>query len=206
MSIKKLFESTNEGKNYLSETDQREAFKSVESSTNAIEIKRRQDSFLPQIDYSEPTNFAKYGSAYLYYKGAFERILDYYPYDGSDAELNKFYNDSLGIEKYIFNDIYPRTAGYILLSADGWGTRVGGLSGAYGRPDTLEYIQFVGGPNTASYTKLSDTFNNPEDSKFQHSNVYDTNIYQTAGLPNSYGSGSRESNLKSDVYTGVTVE
>jgi len=206
MSIKKLFESTNEGKNYLSETDQREAFKSVESSTNAIEIKRRQDSFLPQIDYSEPTNFAKYGSAYLYYKGAFERILDYYPYDGSDAELNKFYNDSLGIEKYIFNDIYPRTAGYILLSADGWGTRVGGLSGAYGRPDTLEYIQFVGGPNTASYTKLSDTFNNPEDSKFQHSNVYDTNIYQTAGLPNSYGSGSRESNLKSDFDTGVTVE
>jgi len=206
MSIKKLFESTNKGKNYLSDTDQREAFKSVESATNAVEIKRRQDSFLPQIDYSKAANFAKYGSAYLYYKGAFERILDYYPYDGSDAELNKFYNDSLDIEKYIFNDIYPRTAGYILLSADGWGTRVGGLSGAYGRPDTLEYIQFVGGPNTASNTKLSDTFNNPENSKFQHSNVYDTNIYQTAGLPDSYGSGSRESNLKSDFDTGVTVE
>ncbi len=60
---------------------------------------------LPQIDYSEPANFARYGSAYLYYKSAFERIHDYYPYDGSSAEKTEFYNKSLDIEKYILYNV-----------------------------------------------------------------------------------------------------
>ena len=206
MSIKKLFGSTDKNRNYLSDTNEKDAFSDVESSRNVSELSTKQDGFLPQIDYSEPANFAKYGSAYLYYKSAVERILDYYPYDGSSAEVTKFYNESLDIEKYVFNDRYPRTTGYALLSADGWGTRVGALSGAYGRPSTLEYIDFVGGPNTSSYSGLVNAFSNPHDSKFQHSNIYDTDIYQTEGLPSDYGSGTRQSNLKCDFDTGVTIE
>ena len=30
----------------------------------------------------------------------------------SDAEQNEFYNKSLGIERYIFNNLWPRTNGY----------------------------------------------------------------------------------------------
>ena len=206
MSIKKLFGSTDKNRNYLSDTNEKDAFSDVESSRNVSELSTKQDGFLPQIDYSEPANFAKYGSAYLYYKSAVERILDYYPYDGSSAEVTKFYNESLDIEKYVFNDRYPRTTGYALLSADGWGSRVGALSGAYGRPSTLEYIDFVGGPNTSSYSGLVNAFSNPHDSKFQHSNIYDTDIYQTEGLPSDYGSGTRQSNLKCDFDTGVTIE
>ena len=206
MSIKKLFDSTDKTRNYLSDRNQKEAFNDAESSRNATQVSIKQESYLPQVDYAQPANFAKYGSAYLYYKGAVERILDYYPYDGSDAELNKFYNESLDIEKYIFNNLYPRTTGYGLLSADGWGSLVGSLSGGYGRSDETEYIEFTGGPNTASYDTLNAAFNNPHDGKFQHSNIYDTDIYQTEGLPTDYGSGSRESNLKSDFDTGVTVE
>ena len=206
MSIKKLFESTDKARNYLSDRNEKEAFNEIESSRNAKQLSIKQDSFLPQIDYSEPANFAKYGSAYLYYKGAVERILDYYPYDGSDAELNKFHNESLDIEKYIFDNLYPRTTGYGLLSADGWGTLVGSLSGGYGHSSENEYIDFVGGPNTASHDTLAEAFNNPYDGKFQHSNIYDTDIYQTEGLPTNYGSGSRESNLKSNFDTGVTIE
>ena len=206
MSIKKLFDSTNKTRNYLSDTDQKNAFNEVESNKNVEEISTKQTTFVPQVDFSEPDNFVKYGSAYLYYKGAIERVYDYYPYDGSDAEINKFYNDLLDVEKYIFNNEYPRTNGYAILSADGWGTLNGSLSSGYGLPNTTEYITFFGGPNTSSYTKLSEAFNNPENSKFQSSNIFDQDIYTSDGQPSDYGTGTRQSNLRSSFDTGVTIE
>ena len=74
MSIKKLFDSTNKKKNYLSDTNSKDAFKKIESEHNATELSVKKESFLPPVDFSKPKNFAKYGSAYLYYKGAMERI------------------------------------------------------------------------------------------------------------------------------------
>ena len=205
MSIKKLFDSADSSRNFLSDTNAKDAFIDVESERNVKAIATKQKEFVPQIDYSEPENFAKYGSAYLYYKSAIEYIHDYYPYDGSDAEINEFYNKLLGVERYVFNNEYPRTNGYALLSADGWGTQ-DSIDNGYGLSTTQEYITFYGGPNTSSYTKLAQAFSNPKDSKFQYSNVYDENIYTSAGLPSDYGSGTRESNLKSNFDNGVTVE
>ncbi len=152
MSIKKLFDSTNNSRNYLSDTNEKDAFQKVESTKNIQQLKTKQNDFVPQVNYSKPENFARYGSAYLYYKGAMERIYDYYPYDGSDAEINKFYNELLDIEKYIFNNLYPRTNGYALLSADGWGSLNGSIDDGYGTPSSLEYITFYGGTHTSSYT------------------------------------------------------
>ena len=37
---------------------------------------------------------------------SFSYISGYYPYDGSDAEINGFYNKLLDVEKYIFNNLY----------------------------------------------------------------------------------------------------
>ena len=208
MSIKKLFDSTNKNRNYLSDTDEKNAFESVESERNVRAIKTTQDTFVPQIDYERPIQFAQYGSAYLYYKSAIERIHDYYPYDGSDAEINEFYNGCLPIEQYIFDNRYPRTTGYITMSVGGWGTKTNALaaSGGYGVSNSTEYITLYGGPNTISHTKLQEVFPNPHDDNYQYSNIYDTDIYTTAGLPSDYGSGSRESNLQSDFDKGVTVE
>ena len=124
MSIKKLFDSQR-SKNYLSETDEREAFADVESSRNVKAISKRQKTFVPQIDYTKPERFARYGSAYLYYKSAIEWIHDYYPYDGSDAEINEYRNKLLDIERYIFENIYPRTNGFNEYS-DQHGTRTSG--------------------------------------------------------------------------------
>ena len=206
MSIKKLFGSTDKNRNYLSETTEKDAFQDAESGRNVSALRTKQEDFIPQIDWSDPANFARYGSAYLYYKAAVERIHDYYPYDGSAAEINEFYNGLLEIEKYIFNTLYPRTNGLILLSADGWGTRSGGRIDGYGLSTTQEYITFYGGPHSSSYTTLASAFDNPYNSKFQSSNIYDTSIYQTDGLPTDYGVGTRESNLRSNFDTGVTVE
>ena len=206
MSIKKLFDSTNKQNNYLADTTEKEAFEEAESARNVSAIGEKQNTYIPQVDYSKPEHFVKYGSAYLYYKSAIERVLDFFPYDGSDAEINEFYNKSLDIEKYIFNNMYPRTNGYAVLCSDGWGTLDGSLKSGYGLPSSLEHITFYGGPNTVTAATTAKLFQNPKSSKTNSANIYDTDIYKTERLPSDYGSGSRESNLKSDFDTGVTAE
>ena len=81
------------------------------------------------------------------------RILDFYPYDGSDAEINEFYNQCLDIERYILKHRYPRTTGYITLAPDGYAVS-SVTSDGYGVPTTNEYIDLRGGPGTGS-TKAS---------------------------------------------------
>ena len=226
MSIKKLFDNPDSSRHYLTSTDERELFQDVESARNAEAIQERQDTYQPQIDYSTPDVFARYGSAYLYYRGAFERISDFYPYDGSDAEINEFRNKANGVDRYIFDHVYPRTTGYAIISpnttasADGYGnTTVVGNGAAddplgddswYGLPTTQEYITFEGGPGTGSFASGSSLVTlspDPHSSKFQHANIYDEDIYRTEGLPFDYGSGSRESNLKTNLNThGITIE
>jgi len=209
MSIKKLFGSTDKANNYLSDTDQKDAFASVESSRNLKEIEEIQAHHIPHIDYSKPANFVKYGSARLYYKTALKRISDYYPYDGSSAEINSFYNKSLDIEKYILNNLYPRTNGYAIFSADGWGSKASNWSvhrqDGYGIPATPEAIIVQGGPNAAT-GELKDLIPTSKNNKYQYSNVYDEDIYRTAGLPSDYGKGTRESNMRANFDDGVTVE
>ena len=233
MSIKKLFDDSDSSRHYTDSTDQRNLFKEVESVRNVEAIQLNKDTYEAPIEYAKPENFARYGSAYLYYKGAFERVLDFYPYDGSDAEINEFVNKADGIDRYIFNEVYPRTTGYITLSpnttssADGYGstTVVGNgaadwpsngdgqpwrQNGWYSMPSSEEYITFDGGPGTGSFASGSSLVTlspNPTTSKFQFANIYDEDIYTTAGLPIDYGSGSRESNLKTDLDTnGIAIE
>lgn len=226
MSIKKLFDDSDSSRHFLDSTDERTLFKEVESARNIEAIETTQQTYHPPIEYAKPENFVRYGSAYLYYEGAFNRVLDFYPYDGSDAEINEFNNKANGIDRYIFDTVYPRTTGYIIMSpattasANGYGstTAIGNGPGDdpsetdawYGMPATKEYIIFDGGPGTGSFASGSSLVTlspDPLTSKFQFANVYDEDIYTTEGLPSDYGSGSRESNLKTDLNTkGVTVE
>ena len=68
MSSKKLFESVYKTTQYQDYKDQREAFESVESVDNAEQLYTRKHTFEPQVDFSKPENFSKYGSAYYYTK------------------------------------------------------------------------------------------------------------------------------------------
>ena len=139
MSIKDLFGKST---NYVSETNEKDAFADAESSRNVKEIIEKQNSFEPQINYSDPQAFAKYGSAEMYYQSAIDRIVDFYPYDGSDKEYNEFYNNSLDIEKYIFNERYPRTNGYVNFSTSS--------------------ISLKGGPHTIASATTSGLFKDPQ--------------------------------------------
>ena len=213
MSIKKLFDAANKTTQYSDYNTEKDSYSAVESSNNAISLLEQQRTFVPHVDYSNPEEFALYGSAELYYKGAFDYISDFYPYDGSLAEQNAFYNKLLPVEKYVFNKRYPRTTGYAILAANpnsgtdvGWGTRASTDNG-YGLPSLVEHITFKGGPHTGSHgSSLKEQVPNELSSKLDRSNIYDENIYETAGLPTDYGKGTRLSNLHADFDTGVTVE
>jgi len=123
----------------------------------------------------------------MYYKSAIDRILGFYPYDGSDAEYNNFYNKSLDIETFIFNTTYPRTNGFV----DFKGT---------------SHISLKGGPHTIAASNTKGLFKDPQSSQRETANIYDEDIYTTEGLPTDYGQGTRESNLLCDFERGVTVE
>ena len=149
MSIKDLFDNKGPSKIQKSVTSD-ELVATVESS-DFVEAKRvEHEQFVPPIDFSDPSNFAKFGSAELYYEKAFERIHNYYPYDGTLAEKVEFENSSSYLDKYVFDNLYPRTNGYVNF-------------------DTNQRIEVFGGPHTAS----SGMAGLPLESTFDSSVVYD---------------------------------
>ena len=96
-------------------------------------------------------------------------------------------NESTYIDLHILDNLYPRTNGYAIFSADGWGTQASEADG-YGLSGDLEYVYFEGGPHPNPYGM------SPYSTAFTGSNYYDT-------------STNRESNLKYDPQSnGVTVE
>jgi hypothetical protein len=158
MSIKDLFNNKGTPKIQKSVTTE-ELVDQVESS-EFIEAKRKQfDQFVPPIDFSDPSNFAKFGSAELYYEKAFERIHQYYPYDGTLHEKVEFENSSSYLDKYVFENLYPRTNGYVNF-------------------DNSAYITIFGGPHTASSGMIGKTL----DSTFDYSMKYDEEKKRTSAF------------------------
>ena len=112
MSIKDLFNDykSNQFSPAQSELSASKLAESTEFIQNKYVEKFRYE---PPIDFTTASNFAKFGSAELYYEYAFKRIYQQYPYDGSLAEQQEFHNNSTFLDKYIFEYVYPRTTGHI---------------------------------------------------------------------------------------------
>ena len=164
MSIKDLFNSKGTPKIQKTATTD-ELVDQIESS-DFVEAKRKQfGEFVPPIDFVSASNFAKFGSAELYYEKAFERIHNYYPYDGTLHEKIEFENSSSYLDKYVLDNLYPRRNGYLrFLSAQN------------------NYITVDGGPHTASAGMEGKTL----DSTFDDSMIYDeskkrTNAFEFRG-------------------------
>ena len=75
----------------------------------------------PKVDYTDPSKFVTYGSAYEYYTRAIENIYENYPYDGSKFEKTQWHLTASGLGNHLFENEYPRTNGHITFSHDGWG-------------------------------------------------------------------------------------
>ena len=128
--------------------DQSKLTSSIESTDLMDEIRVKDRAFVPNVDFSDPSNFVRFGSAKEYYEGSIKRIYEQYPYDGSEAEKLKFYNDSTYLDQWLFDNKYPKSTGYAVFSADGWGT--GTTLAHYGKSDSFEYIYSAGGLREAA--------------------------------------------------------
>jgi len=171
MSIKDLFTKGATFKSAASGSETVESFDYI--NTKII----KSETFQPSVDFASASNFAKYGSAYEYYTQAIERIYSEYPYDGSEKEKLLFELSSSYLDKWIFDNKYPKTTGYIHFSYGGWGTAAS-ITNGYGLPNSsadYEWIYSRGGMHTAS----SGMINKPMRNTFDKSVIYDADKNRT---------------------------
>jgi|21_taG_2_1085346.scaffolds.fasta_scaffold00218_4 hypothetical protein len=152
-SIKSLYQSNREGitiSKYLKASSPSELGEGIESQEHLKALSKKKEYFLPPIDYSDPENFVKFGSAEQYYKNAFEYIVSYYPYDGSSLEKTQFYNNINPLEKYTLEVTYPRSTGFVTIGSP-YGTKPTqteySTSSGYYSSSLDQYIQVKGGPH-----------------------------------------------------------
>ena len=112
MDIKNLFK---EPTRLVNETPE-EIIKEVESIDYAKEKIDKDRSFIPDVDLSDPKNFARFGSAQEYYNKIFQYVSTTYPFDGSHKEVLEWEKNLTYLEKYVVDNQYPRSTGYISLN------------------------------------------------------------------------------------------
>ena len=164
-SLKSLYQNNKQGTTvgkYLKSSAPGTLGEGIESEAHLAALTSKNEYFLPPIDYSIPQNFAKFGSAYEYYKNAFEYIANYYPYDGSGLEKTDFYNNVNPLEKYTLEVTYPRSTGFVTIGAD-YGTAYSNSSGYYSS-SLNQFIQVKGGPHLA--TKFNEAKNRTNNLEF----------------------------------------
>ncbi|HAW80645.1 MAG TPA: hypothetical protein DCX27_13605, partial [Balneola sp.] len=150
-NLKSLYQNNKEGttvSKYLKSSAPSTLGDGIESNNHLQALTDRNEYFLPPIDYSKPENFVRFGSAYEYYKNAFEFIASDYPYDGSGLEKTDFYNNINPLEKYTLETIYPRSTGYVFIGYP-YKLSTTNLS-FYDSVTTPTYIQVKGGPHRST--------------------------------------------------------
>ena len=76
-----------------------------------------QEKFIPNVDYSDPANFVKFGSAKEYYESAIGHISNEYPYDSSATEKFKWVSSLNSLEYHIFQNEIARSVGSVKLTS-----------------------------------------------------------------------------------------
>lgn len=138
MSVKDLFKSTTSVVSNKSLSDLTSSF-GLESVGVISESLLRQDLLLPNIDFTQPSQFAKYGLAKKYYQDSIKKIYTSYPWDGSKKQKLNWRNNASYLDLYLLDNEYPLSTGSITI-----GTSFGTASmnnGIYITPSRIEYIK-----------------------------------------------------------------
>ena len=175
MSIKNLFGKT--------VTNYKDVAADVESTDFIDEVVAKRETYLPPIDFADPKNFVFYGSAELYYEAAIKRIYEDYPYDGSKAEQIEFEEKSSYLERWLYDNKYPKTTGHVVL---GTSANLTTATGVYSNTTVPEYIRVWGGLHT-------DSTSSDLDYQLDNSAKYDAE-------------NNRTQNFNCDFTKGVTIE
>ena len=180
-NIKDLF-SGKKSEKLLENASQNSVGSGVESADYLKSNIKQKQRFIPSVDFSSASNFAIYGSAEKYYEDAYNYILNEYPYDGSLKEKINWNLSGTYLDRYIFENDYPRTTGYINFGQS-YGSVIDAGTG-YDAPSNREWIFFKG--NNVNYSLNSQT--NPELTlQFDNLNIYNT---ASQGLSNLELEGS----------------
>ena len=175
MSVKNLFNKRLNNK-VVTKTQADNLTNDIESAELVSDVVKSENTLIPHVDFSDPKNFSRYGSAEKYYEDSFARVYKTFPYDGSTSEIQKWQNESSYLDRWIFDNAYPKSTGYVKLG-------------------TNQSVTAKGGPNNqpgvteGEAEELSKQF----PVKSGNSNIWDTSIY-------------RNSNLYIDGALGNTVE
>jgi len=191
MSLKDLFKEKNY--QYLAPSSQNDLTGNVESTGYIEFYLKNKNRFKPLVDYSNPANFARFGSAEKYYYDGVKNITQTYPYDGSKKEKILWEISSSQLDLYIFENGYPRTTGYATFTTSS--LTATDTSEEYGAAGTAsyEYIYVNGGPHEGTGKAVYLDPDTGEAKYRKNANIWDT-------------SESRECNLKIGGTSGNTVE
>ena len=201
MSLQDLFKKQNKNNVVVSAENATSSAELVESVATVNRREELNDQFVPRLDFATASNFAKFGSAELYYEFAFQRIHSEYPYDGTEQERLEFRLSSSYLDDYIFENLYPRTNGFATFSFVNKTTTT--KHDGYGRPSTPEYILVKGGPHTGSTPFANQTIAKA----FSGSNFYNAADDLASSLELSFDDGlSVEFWLKKEAFSPSDTE
>ena len=200
MSIKNLF-----NKRQASIENSTSGSAKIESQDFLLESIRKKDTFIPNVDFTTASNFAKFGSAYEYYTTSIQRIYNEYPYDGSKKEKIQFELSSSYLDKWIFDNQYPKTTGYVNFSHNAHLSIATPDAQGYGTPlvSEREQIFIRGGLHTAS----SGMIGKPLSKTFSKSIIYDASKNRTTTFVLNPNTGfTVEFWLKKDAFNTTRTE
>ena len=198
MSLKDLFKEQ-QYKNLSNSSISSLTASGVESAGYIEAYLEDRNRFIPLVDFSQPANFARFGSAEKYYFDSIRRVYQTYPYDGSKKEKIQWELSSSGLDLYLFENEYPRTTGFAVFSTSSltatdtstnysvWGSYGAAGSGTY------EYVSFNGGPHAGEGSAVHIDPDTGEAHYREKANLYDL-------------SKNRECNLKIGGDDGNTIE
>ena len=170
--IKSLFEQ-NKAQKVLSDASLNQVGRTVESADYVKEEVAFQNKVIPYINFDSASNFARYGSAEKYYEDSINYVKNEWPYDGSKKEKIQWQLSSSYLDRYIFDNLYPRTTGYVNIGND-YGTITPDVNG-YDISSKIEYIRIKGSSNIPTgSTTLREDFN-----KYNMYNTSSQGLYTT---------------------------
>lgn len=152
--LKELFNKNNNSTTKLAEVTKSDLTGSVESEQYIDVHVEDAERFIPDVDFSDPKNFAKFGLAERYYLDSIKNIYTTFPYDGSKKERTQWEMSSSYLERHLLATEYPRFNGYAVFRTGSY-TSAQSSSGYY-EPNTNEYILTKGGPGLGKTSARSD--------------------------------------------------
>jgi hypothetical protein len=192
MSIKDLFDKGISLKSVKNKTKEKLA-EDLESSRYVDAYAEKRGRFIPNVDFTTASNFAKFGLAEEYYDAAIKRIYQTYPYDGSQAEKLEWENNSTYLDLFLFENEYPRTNGFININS-GSNTYTTTRTASIYSSSLPQYVHFYSGPHAdPSGDYKSESVAGPSKDGISKANVYDTDT-------------NRVGNLEINIDTGITIE